>query len=451
MNRKRLVVIGGGAAGFFCAVNAARMNPSLEVIILEKSSKLLAKVRVSGGGRCNVTHSCFSMAEMVKKYPRGAGFLKKAFHQFFTTDTIQWFRERGVPLKTEADGRMFPATNMSETIVACLMKEANKYGVEILMNREVGELSLVSGEWSMVNGQWSMVNAEKTMMNNESATDHGLWTIVFKDNTAMTADFVCIASGGYPKAAQFDWLRRLGHTIEAPVPSLFTFNMPGNPVTELMGVVAENVTVKIAGSKLSGQGPLLITHWGMSGPAILKLSAWGARELSSSNWHFTINVNWLPAYNEQTLKDKLQQVRFEIATQKIINRNPFALPQRLWQYLLQQSGLHADMRWADLPAKEQNKLIKNLCVQEFAVKGKTTFKEEFVTAGGIVLSEVDHNTMQSKIAPNLFFAGEVIDVDGITGGFNFQNAWTTGWIAAKAIAGLVMSDELWAISSHAPK
>ena len=406
MNKKKLVVIGGGAAGFFCAVNAARMNPVLDVIIIEKTGKLLSKVRVSGGGRCNVTHSCFSIAEMIKKYPRGSSFLKKAFHHFFTTDTIAWFEERGVQLKTELDGRMFPVTDSSQTIIDCLLKEAGKYGVEIMMNREVKELIKLTGEWE----------------------------IIFTDDKKIKADFICIASGGYPKPASFDWLKKLGHTIESPVPSLFTFNMPGNKITELMGVVAENVIVKIAGSKLSSQGPLLITHWGMSGPAILKLSAWGAREFSLANWHFTIVVNWLPDYNEQTLKDKLQLVRFDIAAQKIANRNPFALPQRLWQYLLQETGIQVDLRWADLTAKDQNKLIKNLCNQEFLVKGKTTFKEEFVTAGGILLNEINQHSLESKIADNLYFAGEVIDVDGITGGFNFQNAWTTGWIAAKAIS-----------------
>ena len=407
MGKKRLVVIGGGAAGFFCAINAAQMNPALEVIIVEKTSKLLSKVRISGGGRCNVTHHCFSMAEMLKKYPRGNSFLKKAFHHFFTTDTIQWFIERGVQLKAEADGRMFPTTDSSETIVNCLMKEVNKYGVQILLNREVLALSMLNSEWSLE----------------------------FKDADTILADFVCVASGGYPKALQFEWLKKLGHTIEAPVPSLFTFNMPGNSITSLMGIVAENASVKIAGSKLQEQGPLLITHWGMSGPCILKLSAWGAKELAAKNYHFSILVNWLPAFNEQTLKDKFQQVRFEQAAQKIVNRNAFGLPQRLWQYLLQQSAVNENLRWADLPAKEQNKLIKNICAQEFAVSGKTTFKEEFVTAGGVALEEVDANTMQSKILPNLFFSGEVLNIDGVTGGFNFQSAWTTGYIAAKAIAG----------------
>jgi hypothetical protein len=285
------------------------------------------------------------------------------------------------------------------------MKEANKYHVEVLLNKEIKTLQKVNGEWSITNDQW-----------------------------AMQADFICIASGGYPKGVQFEWLKKAGHTIEEPVPSLFTFNIPGNTITELMGVVVENAGVKIAGSKLSEQGPLLITHWGMSGPAILRLSAWGARELSACNWTFKIMVNWLPQFNENTLRDKMQQLRFEIAAQKITNRNPFLLPNRLWEYLLKQSGVAPELRWADLPAKDQNKLIKILCAQEFDIKGKTTFKEEFVTAGGIQLSEIDHNTMESKIAPGLFFTGEVLNVDGVTGGFNFQNAWTTGWIAAKAIS-----------------
>jgi predicted Rossmann fold flavoprotein len=406
MNKKRLIVIGGGAAGFFCAVNAARLNPELEVTIIEKTTKLLSKVKVSGGGRCNVTHSCFSIADMIKKYPRGNSFLKKAFHHFFTTDTINWFKKRGVELKAETDGRMFPITDSSQTIIDCLMKEVNKYHIEILMNREVKQLTM----------------------------DNGQWTIEFSNNEKIHTDYVCVASGGYSKPTQFEWLKNIGHTIENPVPSLFTFNMPGNSITELMGITVENVSVKINGTKLSEQGPLLITHWGMSGPAILKLSAWGAKELAVKSYEFGVTINWLPSFNEQTLKDKFQQVRFDIASQKISNRNPFALPQRLWQYLLQQSGIHEDMRWADLPAKEQNKLIKNLCAQEFSVKGKTTFKEEFVTAGGIALNEIDYNTMQSKITNNLFFAGEILDIDGITGGFNFQNAWTTGFIAAKAIA-----------------
>ncbi len=411
MKKKRLIVIGGGAAGFFCAINAARLNPFLQVTILEKSSRLLSKVRVSGGGRCNVTHACYSIAEMIKKYPRGSNFLKKSFHHFFTTDTIQWFKERGVELKTETDGRMFPVTDSSQTIVDCLMKEANKYAVEILMNAEVSKLE-----------NHHVQNEDKKM------------TVHFGKDKIELADYVCIASGGYPKSSQFGWLKALGHSIGEPVPSLFTFNIPGNSITALMGISVEKANVKIAGSKLTESGPLLITHWGLSGPAVLKLSAWGARELAADNYKFTVIVNWIPAFNEQTLKERFQTLRFEIATQKIVNRNPFALPQRLWEYLLIQSGVNADLRWADLPAKEQNKLIKNLCAQEFSVNGKTTFKEEFVTCGGAILDEINSATMESKLVPGIFFAGEVVNADGITGGFNFQNAWTTGWIAAKAIA-----------------
>jgi predicted Rossmann fold flavoprotein len=403
---KQLVVIGGGAAGFFCAVNAARMNPSMKVTIVEKTSKLLSKVRVSGGGRCNVTHACFEISSLVKRYPRGTNFLKKTFHQFNTNHCKEWFEQRGVKLKTEADGRMFSITDSSQTIIDCLLKEANKYGVEIVMNSEV-----------------------RSMKHKE-----GQFMLELANNRLITSDYVCVACGGYPKSSMFDWLKALGHSIEEPVPSLFTFNMPGCPITKLMGVSVEKAMVKIVGSKLSDEGPLLITHWGMSGPAILKLSAWGARELANKDYHFNILVNWLADYNEQTLRDQWQSIRNEHTAQKIGNRNPFNLAARLWVYLLNESGVNEDLRWADLPSKEQNKLIKNLTAHEFEVKGKTTFKEEFVTCGGIRLSEVDANTMESRLVPNLFFAGEILDVDGVTGGFNFQHAWTSGWIAGKAIA-----------------
>ncbi|HEV8081478.1 MAG TPA: NAD(P)/FAD-dependent oxidoreductase [Chitinophagaceae bacterium] len=404
MNKKKLVVIGGGAAGFFCAINAAVFNPGLEIFIIEKTTKLLSKVKVSGGGRCNVTHSCFSIAEMIKNYPRGEKFVRKTFHQFFTTDTIHWFKEKRIELKTEADGRMFPVSNSSQTIIDCLMKEVNNYGIKILMNKEVKKLKI----------------------------DNGKWRIDFA-NDAIEADFVCVASGGFAKSSQFNWLKELGHTIEEPIPSLFTFNIPNNPIKELMGISIEEAIVKISGTKFSQKGPLLITHWGLSGPAMLKLSAFAARELHDLGYDFKITINWLPEFNEQTVRDKFLLLRDQLASQKIVNRNPFFLPQRLWEYFLQQSGINLNARWADLPAKQQNILIKILCVQQFHVKGKTTFKEEFVTAGGIKLNEIDANTMQSKIIPNLFFAGEVMDVDGITGGFNFQHAWTSGWIAGKSI------------------
>ena len=407
---KKLIVIGGGAAGFFCAVNAASSNPGLEVTVVEKSGKLLSKVRVSGGGRCNVTHACFSISEMIKKYPRGAKFLKQSFYHFFTTDTIQWFEERNVILKTEPDGRMFPESNSSETIVNCLLEEAEKSNVQIFLNRAVSKIEKISpGE----NGNHFRVS--------------------FADSSTMDTDFVCIACGGFPKAIQYSWLENLGHHFEDPVPSLFTFNVPKNPISELMGISINSAVVKIIGTNFSQQGPLLITHWGFSGPAVLKLSAFAAKELSALNYNFSIFINWVDAYHENSALEKIRAIRNEIGGQKIVNRNPFNLPQRLWDYFLKQCDIDADSRWAGLAAKQQNLLAKILCSQQFNVKGKTTFKEEFVTAGGISLSEVIPQTMESKLIPNLFFAGEILNVDGITGGFNFQHAWTSGWLAAKEI------------------
>lgn len=403
---KRLIVIGGGAAGFFCAVNAARLNPSLQVTLLEKGNKLLSKVKVSGGGRCNVTHACFNIQDMSKRYPRGEYFVRKAFHQFFTTDTIEWFEARGVKLKTETDGRMFPVSNSSQTIIDCLMKEVNTNAVEILMNRDVRKLQV----------------------------DNGKWKVEISTGEIMEADFVCVASGGFPKLQQFDWLKNTGHHIIEPVPSLFTFNIPGHSITKLMGVSVPEATIRIQSTKLKNTGPLLITHWGMSGPCVLKLSAWGARELLGMNYDFTISVNWFNDQKEQELKAALQSHRNSNGSQKIINNNLFQLPNRLWQFLLQEAGIKEEWRWADLPSKEQNKLVQILTNHEFHVKGKTTFKEEFVTAGGVDLKQVDANTMQSKLHQGLFFAGEILDVDGITGGFNFQHAWTSGFVAAKSIA-----------------
>lgn len=404
-------MIGGGAAGFFCAVNAARLNPSLQVTIAERSPKLLQKVKISGGGRCNVTHACFEIPQMVKRYPRGEKFLKKAFHHFFTTDTIQWFKERGIVLKTEADGRMFPVTDSSETIINCLLAEAKKYGVQIVNNFIVEKIAVITGGWQVQgNG-----------------------------GRQLYCDFLCVATGGSPRAEQFNWITKTtGHTVETPVPSLFTFNIPGHPVHDLMGVAVAHAQVKIAGLKFQTEGPLLITHWGLSGPAILKMSAFAARELAAGNYRYTVIINWLPAFNENTLREKILAYRQYKGNQKPVNTDWIELPQRLFQFLLEQSGCNPDLRWADIPAAVQNKLIKHLCAYELTAEGKTTFKEEFVTAGGIKLNEVEAATMESRLIPNLFFAGEIIDVDGITGGFNFQNAWTTGFIAAKTIAERVL-------------
>ena len=400
----KLVVVGGGAAGFFCAINAARIVPGLEVIILEKSTKLLSKVRISGGGRCNVTHASTSIAEMSSCYPRGGKFVKKAFHHFFVNDTIEWFGNRGVDLKTEIDGRMFPVSDNSETIIQCLLNEASKYGVEIMMHTEV-------------------LNVQRS---------DNLWVLTCAKKQIET-DFLCIAAGGFPKEEQFAWLQGLKHTITKPVPSLFTFNMPGNSIAALMGIVLK-ATVKINTTKYNETGSVLITHWGMSGPAILKLSAWAARDLYEKQYHFSITINWVEGFHEQSLNEKMQVYRFELATQKILNRNPFDLPLRFWKYQLDLAGINENIRWADLPAKQQKLLAKNLTSQQFEVKGKTTFKEEFVTAGGIATDEINVNSMESKILSQLYFAGEIMNVDGITGGYNFQQAWTSGWVAAKAIA-----------------
>ena len=407
----RLIVIGGGAAGFFCAVNAARMNPSLEVIIVEKSGKLLSKVRISGGGRCNVTHACFSIPEMVKKYPRGANFVKKTFHRFFTEDIIAWFLERGVRLKTEPDGRMFPVTDSSETIIDCLLRETDKYSVKVRLNTDVKKISREKNKWN----------------------------IQFADAHTEEGDFICVASGGYPKATMFDWVAETGHSIEPPVPSLFTFNMPGNTITRLMGI-ATQAKVKIQGTKFEEGGAVLITHWGLSGPAILKLSARGARDLNEFNYRFAVIVNWCPEYNENSFKERLTELRGAHPAQKIYNGNVFGMPQRLWEHLCTISGIDDNLRWSDLPSAKQNLLVKNICLHEMKVEGKTTYKEEFVTAGGIKLTEVDPSTMQSRKVEGLFFAGEILDVDGVTGGFNFQHAWTSGWIAAQSIAGMAAGD-----------
>jgi predicted Rossmann fold flavoprotein len=410
---KHLIVIGGGAAGVFCAVNAAhggfrdgaRGGVALRVTVLEKTGKLLSKVKVSGGGRCNVTHACYDITEMAKRYPRGGHFVRKAFFRWFTTDTIEWFRQRGVELKTEEDGRMFPLTDSSQTIIECLMREVNRYGVEVRMHAEVKNVVVVDGGFR----------------------------VELADGRELTADFVCVACGGYPKSEMFDWVRRLGHSTEEPVPSLFTFNMPGDPITRLMGVSVPDVQLKVAGIGLMERGPVLITHWGLSGPVVLRLSAWGARELAAAGYRFVIRVNWLAGQTERQVREQFQQMRYDRAARSLGSGNPFGLPQRLWEYWLALAGIAAGVRWADLPARDQNRLVGLLCACEYSIAGKTTFKEEFVTAGGVRLAEIDPVTGQSRKVPGLYFAGEIMDVDGITGGFNFQHAWTSGWIAADSV------------------
>lgn len=403
-----LVVVGGGAAGFFCAITAGKINPSLRIAIIEKSSKLLSKVKVSGGGRCNVTHDESEISDLIKSYPRGQNFLKKAFHHFSPTDTVSWFQERGVELKVEKDGRMFPATNTSQTIIDCFIKEANDAKITIFMNAAVDSL-------------------EK----NEE-----IWNLQEKGGRSWTAKNVCITCGGFNKIEQYSWLSQLGLKIETPVPSLFTFNVPKHGITDLMGVSVPLATIKILGSKLNSSGPLLITHWGLSGPAVLKLSSLAARFLAENNYQFSIMVNWLSDYTEESLRNDWPNIRNGAGHSLLINKNPFGLPSRLWQYFVAASAISENTYWSELKSNQQNKLIQLLTAHLFVVSGKTTFKEEFVTCGGIALSEVDVNTMESKKHKGLYFAGEVLDIDGVTGGFNFQNAWTTGWIAANAITKL---------------
>ncbi|MCE9538998.1 MAG: NAD(P)/FAD-dependent oxidoreductase [Bacteroidetes bacterium] len=401
-----MIVIGGGAAGFFAAINCAKFHLDYSVSLFEKSSKLLSKVRVSGGGRCNVTHACFDNSLLIKNYPRGEKELRNAFSRFSSTDTVKWFEQHGVELKTEKDGRMFPITDNSETIINCLMQEAEKAGVKIKLNVDITEI-----------------------IKNENNT----FTLLANGGGSFECDKLIIATGGNPKDSAYDWLKKLGHTIIKPVPSLFTFNIPNNSVTQLMGVSVPNAKVRVQGTKLETEGPLLITHWGMSGPGILKASAWGARLLSDLNYNFNAIINWLPKYTEEKLRIEFANQRAENPAKMVLNNCPVELPKRLWEYFVNKAGIPEATRWADLPKRNSNILITIIINDEYKVQGKTTFKEEFVTCGGISLKEIDFSTMQSKLVPNLFFAGEIMDVDGITGGFNFQNACSSGWIAAQSI------------------
>jgi hypothetical protein len=399
----KVAVIGGGAAGFFSAISAKTHNPDAQVTIYERSDKLLSKVRISGGGRCNVTHHCFKIHELVKFYPRGEKPLKKAFGIFSPTDTISWFNERGVELKTEEDGRMFPVSDSSQTIIDCLMKEVHNLGIGIKMK-----------------------SAIKTLKESKNGLILG-----FKNGETKEVERVVVATGGSPRPEGFNWLRELGHNIEEPVPSLFTFNMPDESITKLMGVVAAPLSVKIMGSKLKSEGPLLITHWGMSGPAILKLSSFGARELNEMNYEFKALINWTGEQSEQEIREVLKGVAEAHGKKRIHNVNPFELPGRLWEFLIEKVEVGENMIWQNMGKKNINRMVHILMNDEYSVRGKTTFKEEFVTCGGVCLQDIDIKTMESKKVPNLYFAGEVLDIDGVTGGFNFQAAWTTGFIAGK--------------------
>ena len=397
-----VIIAGGGAAGFFTAINIAERNPALKIAILERGKEVLSKVRVSGGGRCNVTHACFIPADLVKFYPRGEKELRGPFNRFCSGDTIEWFERHGVELKAEEDGRMFPVTDSSQTIIDCFLAAAKKHNIQILTGQSIQSLY--------------------------DAETH--WKIATQTETYLAASLV-MATGSNPK--MWDMLAELGHTIVPPVPSLFTFNIKDPRIKDLMGV-AGLAAVKVKGSKLEASGPLLITHWGMSGPGILRLSAWGARELADKEYRFTLQVNWLNDIDAEDCEATLRELKLENAKKTVGKKSPFDFPNRLWESLVKASGISPDARWADLGKQQLAELTAQLTCGEYAVNGKSTFKEEFVTAGGVDLKEVNFKTMQSKLYSNLYFAGEVINIDAITGGFNFQNAWTGGFIAAESIA-----------------
>lgn len=400
-----MAVIGGGAAGFFGAINAAALNPKLRIVILEKSPKLLAKVKISGGGRCNVTHHCFEATPLSQHYPRGQKQLKKLFRSFQAIDTVEWFEKRGVKLKAEEDGRMFPTSDDSQTVINCFLKEAQKFNIEVLLNEGVEVITPLPRDFQI-----------HTRTKN------------------ICAKRVLVAIGGHPQSSAYEFIRKLGHTVTPLIPSLFTFNDTSKRFADLMGIAVNDATVKIAGSAFYERGPVLITHWGLSGPAVIKLSAWAAEFLQTKQYTFTALVNWLGDKTEENTRQFLQDCKSMRGKQKIVGNPLFGLPARLWEKLAFESEIVYEKIWADASNKDVNRLVEQLIRCPFHIKGKTTFKEEFVTCGGVDLTEVDTETMQSKKFPRLFFAGEVLNIDGETGGFNFQAAWTTSFLAAKAIA-----------------
>jgi hypothetical protein len=394
-----IIIIGGGAAGFFSAINIVERNTKLKVAILERGKEVLSKVRISGGGRCNVTHACFEPNELVKFYPRGEKELRGPFHQFCSGDTIEWFENHGVELKIEDDGRMFPVSNSSQTIIDCFQEAVKKLKIDVLTNHSVQELYKTETHWKITTTQ-----------------------------DVFTCEKIVMATGSNPKI--WELLQNVGHSIIEPVPSLFTFNIKDSRIKELPGI-ATQVSIKVNGTKLESTGPLLITHWGMSGPAILKLSAWGARILHDKNYQFYIEVNWLNDIDIQDAELLLKDLKQEHAKKTVSKKSPLDLQNRLWESLVLASNIGNETKWADLSKNQLQNLANQLTKSTFQVNGKSTFKEEFVTAGGIDLKEINFKTMESKLHSNLYFAGEIVNIDAITGGFNFQNAWTSGYIVAQ--------------------
>lgn len=400
-----VICVGGGAAGFFTAINIAEKHPNLKIAILERGKEVLTKVRISGGGRCNVTHACFEPNELVKYYPRGEKELKGPFNQFCSGDTIEWFEKHGVELKIEDDGRMFPVSNSSQTIIDCFMNAAAKAGIKILTSQSVQSLY------------------------HSETSEEAFWKIDTQHDK-FTATKLVLSTGSNPK--MWEMITGLGHSIVEPVPSLFTFNITDKRIKDLPGVSAL-ATVKVKNTKLEATGPLLVTHWGMSGPGILKLSAWGARILAVKNYQFAISVNWLNDTDLAEAENILKSLKQEHSKKVISKKSPFDFPNRLWEKLVLAAEISEDLKWADLSNKQIHNLAEQLTEGTYQVSGKSTYKDEFVTAGGIDLKEVNFKTMQSKLHPSLYFAGEIVNIDAITGGFNFQNAWTSGFIVANAI------------------
>ena len=408
-----VIVIGGGAAGFFGAIACGSANPQLKVTLLEAGGKPLAKVRISGGGRCNVTHHCFDPARLVEHYPRGGKALRGAFTRFGPKDTVQWYKEHGVKLKTEPDGRMFPVTDSSETIINCLMQAAEKAKVDLRTGVGVKTVKHFNTE------------------------NKSYFQVELKNGRNLECDRLLIATGSNPLG--YRWAKNLGHKIESSVPSLFTFNIKDARLQGLAGVSVSNALVKMGSgkNKLEQTGALLVTHWGVSGPAILKLSAWGARFLYDLKYDSSLQINWLPEHNPESLKQVFTEFKQANPKKKIINYCPVKLPKRLWQSFVNYVEVKPDKVWSEISKKELNKLVAEITQGQYEIKGKGVFKDEFVTCGGVSLKEVNFKTMESKKCPGLYFAGEVLDIDGVTGGFNFQSAWTTSWIAGQAIANSV--------------
>jgi predicted Rossmann fold flavoprotein len=398
-----VAIVGGGAAGFFTAINVKENFPDAVVVIFEKSTKVLSKVKVSGGGRCNITNGVETIKELSLAYPRGANKLKKAFGTFSNKDAFNWFESRGVPLITQPDNCVFPQSQNSQSIIDCFMEEINRLNIKIHYKKGVKKINPITDKIELT----------------------------FLDDTIQLFDKVVVATGGALKRKNLEWLEKLGHQIEEPVPSLFTFNMPNESITKLMGIVVEKTLVNIQGTKLKSDGPLLITHWGMSGPAILKLSAFGARILSELNYDCKIQVNWVNTLNNELVKTELQTIISKNPNKQLSNIKPYQLQSRLWSYLLDKIELPSDRKWKEIGKKGVNKLVNILTNDIYSIKGKTTFKEEFVTCGGVSLNSIDFKTMQSMVVKNLYFTGEILDIDGITGGYNFQAAWTTAFVAAK--------------------